>query len=95
MQDQLNQLNGKVKSLRRDKEDAESEAEGLQKKLKQAKMQIEDAEETSSMLQAQITKMRSAARRAPKVRVHAAEGEPPLLEILIDLYYKSTQLSGL
>ena len=66
----MNQLNGKVKSLRRDKEDAEGEAEGLQKKLKQAKMQIEDAEETSAMLQAQIAKMRSAARR-PKVRVHA------------------------
>lgn len=64
--DQVNQLNAKLKGLRRDKEDAEGEVETFQKKLKQAKAQIEDAEETSTMLQVQITKMRAAARR-PKV----------------------------
>ena len=65
-QDQINQLSGKMRSLRRDKEDAESEAETLLKKLKQAKAQIEDAEDTNTMLQAQISKLRTAARK-PKV----------------------------
>lgn len=55
-----------MRSLRREKEDAEGEAENLQKKLKQTKAQVEDAEETSTMLQMQISKLRAAARR-PKV----------------------------
>lgn len=59
----MSQLSGKMKGLRREKEDAEGEAEGLLKKLKQAKAQTEDAEETSAMLQAQISKLRAAARR--------------------------------
>ncbi len=66
LQDQLNQLNGKMRSLRRDKENAENEAESYQKKLKQAKAQIEDAEDTSAMYLAQVNKLRAAARR-PKV----------------------------
>lgn len=65
-QEQLNQLSGKMRSLRREKEDAEGEAESLQKKLKQSKAQTEDAEDTNAMLQAQISKMRAAARK-PKV----------------------------
>lgn len=63
LQDQVNQLSSKIKSLRREKEDAESEAESLMKKLKQAKAMADDAEETSNMLQAQITKLRAAARK--------------------------------
>lgn len=66
LQEQLNQLSGKMRGLRREKEDAEGEAESFQKKLKQAKAQTEDAEDTNAMLQAQISKMRAAARK-PKV----------------------------
>lgn len=84
LQDQLNQLNGRVRSLRRDKEDAEGEAESLQKKLKQAKAAAEDAEETSSMLQAQINKLRAAARK-PKVRHVLVLSRPSSLRVLLVL----------
>lgn len=66
LQEQVNQLSGKMRTLRREKEDAEGESEGNLKKLKQAKAAIEDGEDTISMLQAQISKLRAAARR-PKV----------------------------
>lgn len=62
----MNQLSAKMKSLRREKEDAEGEAEMLTKKVKQAKAQAEEAEDTVTMLQAQISKLRAAARK-PRV----------------------------
>ncbi len=66
LQEQVNQLSGKMRSLRREKEDAEGETDGTLKKLKQAKAAIEDGEDTIGMLNAQISKLRAAARK-PKV----------------------------
>uniref|UniRef100_A0A1X7TE16 Myosin tail domain-containing protein n=1 Tax=Amphimedon queenslandica TaxID=400682 RepID=A0A1X7TE16_AMPQE len=59
LQDQVNSLNAKVRNLRRDKEDAESEVESIQKKLRQAKSQLEEAVEESSFLKAHMFKLRS------------------------------------
>jgi len=81
LQDQVNQLSAKIKSLRREKEDAESEAETLMKKLKQAKAMADDAEETSNMLQAQITKLRAAARK--KASYLCVHPEPSLVELSV------------
>ena len=67
LQDQVNQLNTKLRNVRREKEDAEGEAEGLQKKLRQARSQLEEAEDNYTTLQAQINKLRAAARK-PKVQ---------------------------
>ena len=69
LQAQVDQLNSKMKSVRRDKEEVEGEVETLQKKLRQAKAQLEEAEDTNSTLQAQMSKLRSASRRAIKVRI--------------------------
>ena len=71
LQAQVDQLNSKMKSVRRDKEEAEGEVETLQKKLRQLRLQLEESEDSNSALQAQMSKMRSASRRAPKVVVCA------------------------
>lgn len=67
LQTQVDQLNSKVKSVRRDKEEAEGEVETMQKKLRQLRSQLEEAEDDKTSLQGQITKMRSAQRRTTKV----------------------------
>ena len=64
LQEQLNQLNTKMRSVRRDKEDAESEVESMRSKVRQLRSQVEEAEENASSLQAQITKLRAASRKA-------------------------------
>lgn len=64
LQDSVNQLNNKVRSLRREKDDAESETEGVMKKLKAARAQIEELEEGNSDLQTQINRLKSSARKA-------------------------------
>ena len=67
LQTQVDQLNSKMKSVRRDKEEAEGEVETMQKKLRQLRQQLEESEENNSTLQAQMSKLRSASRRAAKV----------------------------
>ena len=67
LQDQINSLNTKIRNLKRDKEEAESESEGLQRRLRQAKSALEDAEDQISTLQSQVAKSRGAGRK-PKVR---------------------------
>lgn len=69
LQTQVDQLNSKLKSVRRDKEEAEGEVETMQKKLRQLRAQLEEAEDDKSTLQAQMTKMRSAQRRSTKVSI--------------------------
>lgn len=63
LQDQLNTANTKMRTLRRDKEDAEGEAETLKTKLRQMRSALDEAEENSSTLEAQLTRLRTAARK--------------------------------
>ena len=69
LQTQVDQLNSKIKSVRRDKEEAEGEVETMQKKLRQLRAQLEEAEDDKSTMQAQMAKMRSAQRRTTKVNI--------------------------
>jgi chromosome segregation ATPase len=62
-QDQVNALNSKVRSLKRDKEEVEGELETSKSRMRMLKSQLEEAEETSSSLQTQIIKLRTANRR--------------------------------
>ena len=64
LQDQVNQLNTKMRNLRREKEDIEAEAEGMRSKVRSLRSQVEEAEENASNLQTQITKLRAASRKA-------------------------------
>lgn len=64
LQDQVNQLNTKIRNLRREKEDAESEVETEKKKLRQIRSQLDEAEDTNTTLQAQMNKLRAASRKA-------------------------------
>lgn len=52
-----------MRNLRRDKEEAESEIEGLQRKVRQAKSALEDAEQENQTLTSQLAKMRGGASR--------------------------------
>ncbi len=64
LQDNVNQLNNKIRTLRREKDDAEGETEGVTKKLKAARAQIEELEEGNSDLQTQINRLKTSARKA-------------------------------
>lgn len=68
LQDQLNSTNTKMRTLRRDKEDAEGEVETMKTKVRQMRSALDEAEENSSNLEAQLTRMRAAARK--KVYMH-------------------------
>ena len=60
-----NSLNSKIRTYKREKEDSESEIEGLQRKLRQA---FDEAEQDNSTLTAQLSKLRgSGASRSKKV----------------------------
>lgn len=63
LQDQLNSANTKMRTLRRDKEDAEGEVETMKTKVRQLRSSLDEAEENSSNLEAQITRLRAAARK--------------------------------
>lgn len=63
-QDNVTQLNNKIRTLRREKDEAEGETEGVMKKLKAARSQIEELEEGNSDLQTQINRLKSSARKA-------------------------------
>ena len=63
LQEQLNSLNTKLRSVRRDKEDAETEAETLKTKLRQMRSTLDDAEESNTTMQAQMSKLRAASRK--------------------------------
>ena len=79
-----------MRSFRRDKDEAESEAEGFLKKLKLAKAETEETKETCIMLQGQVSKLRAAARR--KVRTDDLtrfETRPNRLHYTLSYNYKS------
>ena len=63
---QVNAMNTKMRTLKRDKEETEGELETCKSRMRQLRSQLEDAEETASSLQTQMTKLRSASRK--KVR---------------------------
>ncbi len=63
-QDNVTQLNNKIRTLRREKDEAEGETEGVTKKLKAARSQIEELEEGNSDLQTQINRLKSSVRKA-------------------------------
>ncbi len=67
LQDQLNSLNTKIRNLKRDKEEAETETETYQRKLRTTKSNLDDAEEQISTLQSQLAKNRAGGRSKPKV----------------------------
>ena len=67
LQDQINSLNTKIRNLKRDKEEAETETETYQRKLRQTKSSLDDAEEQISSLQSQMAKNRAGGRSKPKV----------------------------
>ena len=68
LQEQVNSLNSKIRTYKREKEDNESEIEGLQHKLRQAKAALDEAEQDNSTLTAQLSKLRgSGASRSKKV----------------------------
>lgn len=60
---QVNSLNAKVRTLKRDKEEVEGELETGKSRLRQLRSQLEEAEENASTLQAQVTKLRSFSRK--------------------------------
>lgn len=64
LQDQVNSMTSKMKSVKRDKEDAENEVDNLRSKLRQAKSALDDAEDQIAMLQSQLAKSRSSASGA-------------------------------
>lgn len=72
LQDQVNTLNTKMRSLRRDKEDAEGEVETAKAKVRKLQSALDEAEENNTTLQTQIAKMRTTARKA-RVSVHVYE----------------------
>ena len=67
MQDQVNSLTSKMKSVKRDKEEAEGEVDNLRSKLRQAKAALDDSEDQVAMLQAQLSKARSSVGSARSV----------------------------
>ena len=70
LQDQVNSLNSKLRSVKRDKEDAENEVDTIRSKLRQAKSALDDSEEQVALLQSQLAKSRSGgASSARKTKV--------------------------
>ena len=53
-----------MKSVKRDKEDAESEVDSLRSKLRQAKAALDDSEDQVAMLQSQLAKSRGSGSGA-------------------------------
>ena len=85
LQDQINSLNSKNRTLKRNLDDTvskddvdgkgllcilqESDAEGLRARIRKLQAELSDAEENIATLNATITKMRSSARKAPPSKV--------------------------
>lgn len=67
LQENVNQLNNKIRSVRREKDEAEGEAEAAMKKMKALRSQIDELEESNADLQSQINRLKASARKA-KVR---------------------------
>ena len=64
LQENVNQLNNKIRTLRREKEETETEAETAMKKFKTVRLQVEELEENNSDLQSQLTRLKASARKA-------------------------------
>ncbi len=75
LQDQINSLNSKMRSVRRDKEDAEGEVEAAKAKSRKIQSALDDAEETVTTLQTQLTKARTSARKTRVRRSRRRKGE--------------------
>lgn len=68
LQDQVNSLNGKIRNVKRDKEECESEVETLQRKLRTLKSSLDEAEQENSNLSAQLSKLRSGGGASSRSR---------------------------
>ena len=68
LQDQVNSLNGKIRNVKRDKEECESEVETLQRKLRTMKSSLEEAEQENSNLSSQLSKLRAGGGASSRSR---------------------------